>query len=125
MTTNEMMLAKAFRENAGLEQTKAEALATTLFDAIRDNVVTKGDLTVLAASMRADLARVEAATKSDLDKLGAAMKADLTRVEAGSNLRFEKLERQIDRMVVRLGALVVVVAGLLLGALHYWPPPHT
>jgi len=25
-------------------------------------------------------------------------------------------------MVVRLGALVVVVSGLLFGALHYWPP---
>jgi hypothetical protein len=32
---------------------------------------------------------------------------------------------QIDRMVARLGALVVVVAGLLFGALHYWPPNET
>jgi len=34
--------------------------------------------------------------------------------------RFEQVERQIDRMVTRLGALVVVVAGLLFGALHLW-----
>jgi hypothetical protein len=33
-----------------------------------------------------------------------------------------ELERQIDRMVIRLGGLVVVVAGLLFGALHVWPP---
>ena len=32
-----------------------------------------------------------------------------------------RLEAKIDRMVVRLGALVVV-SGLLFGALHYWPP---
>jgi hypothetical protein len=44
MPTNEMQLAKAFRENAGLDQAKAEALATTIFDAIRDNVATKSDL---------------------------------------------------------------------------------
>ena len=49
MATNEMMLAKAFRENAGIEQAKAEALATTIFDAIRDNVATKSDLAALGA----------------------------------------------------------------------------
>jgi hypothetical protein len=43
------------------------------------------------------------ATKADLD---------LLRVE---------LKREIDRVVVRLGGLVVVVAGLLFAALHLWP----
>jgi ABC-type nickel/cobalt efflux system permease component RcnA len=38
-------------------------------------------------------------------------------------LRLE-LENRIDRVVVRLGAIVVVVATLLFGALHYWPPGH-
>ena len=41
---------------------------------------------------------------------------------AAIDTRFEQVERQIDRMVTRLGALVVVVAGLLFGALHYFPP---
>ena len=31
----------------------------------------------------------------------------------------EQTERRIDGMVTRLGALVVVVAGLLFAALHY------
>jgi hypothetical protein len=43
MPTNEMTLAKAFRD-AGIEQGKAEHLAETIFDAIRDNVATKADL---------------------------------------------------------------------------------
>ena len=43
MPTNEMTLAKAFRD-AGIEQEKAEQLADTIFDAIRDNVATKADL---------------------------------------------------------------------------------
>lgn len=51
------------------------------------------------------------ATKADI----AAVRADLAAVKAD-------LERQIDRMVVRLGALVVIVAGLLFAALHQWPP---
>jgi hypothetical protein len=44
-----------------------------------------------------------------------ATKQDLRELEL-------RLEAKIDRMVVRLGALVVVVSGLLFGALHYWPP---
>jgi hypothetical protein len=44
-----------------------------------------------------------------------ATKTDLREMEL-------RLDRRIDNMVVRLGALVVIVAGLLFGALHYWPP---
>jgi len=51
-----------------------------------------------------------------------ATKTDLRELEQRLELRFEKLERQIDRMVIRLGALVVVVAGLLFAALQRWPP---
>ena len=43
MTTNELTLAKAFRD-AGIEQGKAETIAQTIFDAIRENVATKSDL---------------------------------------------------------------------------------
>jgi hypothetical protein len=49
------------------------------------------------------------------------MKADLRQLEQKSELRFEQLERRIDRMAVRLGALVVIVAGLLFAALQRWP----
>jgi hypothetical protein len=44
------------------------------------------------------------ATKQDLAALRAELKAD------------------IDRVVVRLGTLIVAIAGLLFAALHYWPP---
>ena len=46
----------------------------------------------------------------------------LTELEQRLDLRFEQPERQIDRMVVRLGALVFVIAGLLFTALQRWPP---
>jgi hypothetical protein len=47
-----------------------------------------------------------------------ATKTDLRDLEQRLELRFEKFRRQIDRMVIRLGALAVIVAGLLFAA---WP----
>jgi hypothetical protein len=44
-----------------------------------------------------------------------ATKADLRELEL-------RLEKQIERMVIRLGAVVVIVAGLLFAALQRWPP---
>ena len=44
------------------------------------------------------------ATKADLRELGL------------------RLEERIDAMVIRLGAIVVIVAGLLFAALQRWPP---
>ncbi len=43
-------------EDAGIEQTKAERVASAIFDAIRDNVATKADI----AAVRADVVAVEA-----------------------------------------------------------------
>jgi hypothetical protein len=50
-----------------------------------------------------------------------ATKTDLRDLEQRLELRFEKFRRQIDRMVIRLGALAVIVAGLLFAALQRWP----
>ena len=50
-----------------------------------------------------------------------ATKTDLRDLEQRLELRFEKFRRQIDRMVIRLGALAVIVAGLLFAALQCWP----
>ena len=49
-------------------------------------------------------------------------KQDLHELELRIQTRFEAIERRIDQVVTRLGALVVVIAGLLFAALHYWPP---
>jgi hypothetical protein len=44
-----------------------------------------------------------------------ATKQDLQALEA-------KLELVKHQLITRLGGLVVVIAGLLFAALHYWPP---
>jgi hypothetical protein len=86
--TDRLSLTNALAE-ANIDRAKAERIATEIYDAIHDNVATKGDL-------------------HDLEQ----------RLE----LRFAQIERQIDRIVTRPGALAVVLLGLLFGALHLWPP---
>lgn len=57
MTTNELQLAKAFRD-AGFPQDKAEAVSETIFAifaAIRDNVATKSDLQILGGELRREI----------------------------------------------------------------------
>jgi hypothetical protein len=45
----------------------------------------------------------------------------LRELELRLDARFETVGRQIDRVVTRLGALVVVLAGLILAAIRYLP----
>jgi hypothetical protein len=49
-------------------------------------------------------------------------KASLHDLEQRMMVRFEQVDRRIDQVVVRLGALVIIVAGLLFAALQRWPP---
>ena len=58
-----------------------------------------------------DAIRENVATKADL----AELRTDLRETELS-------LEARIDRVVVRLGSLMVVLLGLLFAALHSWPP---
>jgi hypothetical protein len=92
--TDRLSLTNALAD-ADIERQKAERIATEIFDAIHDNV----------------------ATKQDLQRVEAALMADLRLVKA-------ELDARIDRVVVRLGSLMVVLSGLLFAALHYWPPAH-
>lgn len=108
--TDRLTLTRAF-EGAGLRSADAERIATEIYDAIHDNVATKDDLKQVEAALRADLERLRA----DLQRVEAGLRAEMQVLE-------QRLNRRIDSMVTRLGALVVVVAGLLFAALHYWPP---
>lgn len=72
---------------------KAEALATTIFDAIRDNVATKADV--------------------------AAVQADMRAMEQRLDLKFARLQHSLT--LGGLGALATGLTALF-AALHYWPP---
>jgi hypothetical protein len=90
--TDRLSLTNALAD-ANIDRQKAERIATEIFDAIHDNV----------------------ATKQDLQRVEAALKADIAAVRAN-------LELVRHQLMTRLGGLMVVLAGLLFAALHYWPP---
>ncbi|MFZ3234274.1 MAG: hypothetical protein WA417_11120 [Stellaceae bacterium] len=105
-----LTLTRAF-ESAGLASGVAERVATEIYDAIHENVATKADINTLRAEMKADIN----ALRAEMNALRVEMKADI------NALRAEMREVE-QRIVIRLSAGAVVLAGLLFTALHYWPP---
>jgi len=99
VTTNELQLAKAFRD-AGLEQDKAEAIAQTIFDAIRDNVATKSDLGVAEQTLRGEI--------------------QLARSEI--QLGEQRLRSEIQSLKIWAGGIAAAAVSALFAAPHYWPP---
>jgi hypothetical protein len=93
--TDRLDLATAI-EAAGIERKAAENIAGLIFDAIRENVATK-----------ADLSEMQARLDHRIDQL---------------DHRIDLLDRRIDLVKYQLGAIITTVAGLLFAALHYWPP---
>jgi hypothetical protein len=51
-----------------------------------------------------------------------ATKADIAAVRGDIALVRSKMREIEQRIVIRLGALAVVLVGLLFGGLHAWPP---
>jgi outer membrane murein-binding lipoprotein Lpp len=97
--SDRLTLANAI-EDAGIERAKAERMASVIFDAIHDNVSTKGDLQAAKAELKADITAV----RSDVQ----AVRAEAALIE--------------HRLITRLGGMIVVTAGALFAAIHYWPP---
>jgi hypothetical protein len=96
--TDRLSLTNALAD-ANIDRQKAERIATEIFDAIHDHVATKQDLQLAEAALKADVAGV---------------RAELREVEL-------RLETRIDRTVVRLGSLMVILAGIILAAIRYLP----
>ena len=84
--TDRLTLTRAL-EGSGMQSDAAERIACEIYDAIHNNV----------------------ATKSDLRELEQRLHRRFTAVD----LKFEKLERQIDRVVTRLVAAVVIALTVL------------
>ncbi len=118
--TDRLSLTNALAD-ANIDRQKAERIATEIFDAIHDNVATKQDLQLVEAALKQDLHLVEAALKQDLLHVEAALKADVAAVRAELREVELRLETRVDRIVVRLGSLIVILAGIILAAIRYLP----
>jgi len=122
-------IAKRLKE-AGFSDVQAEAV-TTVFRDVRTadlaNLATKADIEATRADIerleaatkadieatRGDIARLEAATRADIQRFEAATRADTQRLEAKMESQLEILRRDIT---IRLGSMIVIATGVLLGA---------
>jgi hypothetical protein len=84
---------------ADIDRQKAERIATEIFDAIHENVATKADGDRLGTR---------------IDQVESGLTAEMRELEL-------RLEARIDRIVVRLGSLMVILAGTILAAIRYLP----
>jgi hypothetical protein len=138
-----LTLTRAF-EDGGIKRDAAERIATEILDSIHENVATKADLRLLEQQLDRRFEQLEQKFEGrfgeldqkferrfgELDQkferrfgeLDQKFERRFEQLEQKFELRVEQLDRRIDRMVVRLGALVVIVAGLLFAALQRWPP---
>ena len=103
--TDRLSLTNALAD-ANIDRQKAERIATEIFDAIHENVATKADIDRLGT--RID--QVESSLKTDM----VAVRAEMRELEL-------RLEVRIDRIVVRLGSVMVVLVGIILAAIRYLP----
>ena len=107
-------LARAI-EDAGIPRDKAQRLASVIYDAIHDNVVTKADIAPLATKVEAVGADVRSVVRAELQAVRTEVQGARTELKGDIAL--------IENRLTRLGALIVVAVGVLLAALHYWAPP--
>jgi len=119
-------------EDAGIERTRAEALAGAILEAIHDNVATKVDLRELRSELRADIeglrgetkelrselkADIEglrAETKADIQKLRAETKADIQELSAELKVGLHEVRSEMAQMATNLRAEMALLEHRLL-----------
>jgi hypothetical protein len=100
--TDRLSLTNALTD-ANIERQKAERIATEIFDAIYDNVATKGDLQHAV---------------SDLQHAVSDLQHAVADLEQRMLLRFADLEH---RLTLRFASVMVVLTGVVLAAIRYLP----
>ena len=116
----------------GFEDRQAEAIVSTISKAMSETVATKADLELQGAATRAEIdalgaatrAEIEATraaidalrgdTKAEIDALGAAI--ELLRADMNANMKLQEQSMATlqDKIVIKLGALMVTMTFLLL-----------
>jgi hypothetical protein len=94
-------------EDAGIERSKAENVASVIIRVIEGSVATKVQLDAAKAELKADIAALD----------GKINRQDVAIERLRSTVR--EME---SRLLVRLGSLMVVLTGVVLAALRYLPP---
>ena len=92
---------------SGLEERQAEAIVATISKAMSETVATKADLELQGA-----------ATRADIHTQRSEFKADMNLFKLSVETRFKALEESMaslqDKIVIKIGALMVTMTFLLL-----------
>jgi uncharacterized protein YceH (UPF0502 family) len=118
-------------QSGRFEQPAAEAFADAL-DAAAKEPATRADLTEAAAELRAEVAAVRsevaavrsevAAARSDLRSEIAAVRSEVAlqaqRMDAMEKRLDGRIDSVADKLLVRLGALIIAASGALFAALR-------
>jgi len=111
-----LKFAKRLKE-AGFTEQQAEALAAAEAEFVEENLATKRDLKELEVALKRDIKELEVALKRDIKELD--LKIEQVRVELTREIKEleTKLARDLKdleyRMTIKLGAMLVVAAGVM------------
>ncbi len=116
-------------EEAGFEESQAEAVVEMFSGAVGENLATKADLKVLEQAIRSDLQTMEQATKTDLQTMEQAIRSDLQALEQATKADLQALEQTLGaelkslelRMTIKLGGLVFAGFGVMIAFLKLLP----
>ena len=100
-----LKLARALRDKAGFSQEHAEAAADAFAEVVAEQVATKQDIREVRAEievLRTEMRAEFAALRSEMRAEFAALRAEIAAAE--------------QRTIIRLGGMLVVLAGILLAA---------
>jgi hypothetical protein len=131
--SDRLALAHAIEE-AGIPRDAAESVATAIARFVEGSAATKADVQALGADLKAEIARTEATLRGEIAQTRAELKADVVGVRSLLASEVGRLDTRIERLdatvkaqpnaiMLRLGTLMVVLTGIVLAALRYWPPP--
>jgi hypothetical protein len=111
-----LKLAPALRDKAGFSQEHAEATADALADAVSEQVATKQDIRDVGTeveALRSEIQAEFAAVRSEMQAEFAAVRSEIAALRGDMVAGFRDVEQ---RMTIRLGGMLVVLAGILLAA---------
>ena len=107
-------------EQAGFHETQAEAVVAALGTVIGGNLVTKADLDVFKAEMKAEMqantADLKAEMKAEISSVRSESKEEITSMRSDFKAEASSIRSAMQslelRMTLRLGAIVVVAAAV-------------
>jgi hypothetical protein len=115
--SDRLALANAI-EDAGIERSKAERVASVIFDAIHDNVATKADVQASEAVLRGEIAQTRAELKADVMGVRSVLASEIGRLDTRIERLDATVKAQPNAIMLRLGTLMVVLTGIILTALR-------